>query len=279
MTYIPSPQRTSDQKLKGEFYPLQKQELIALKQAKLINNVAYVHFALRFENPFCDRPLEIIPKEFALRWGIPEVSVYKAITKLKELAVVNIKSGKVVIEWASETKTELSQPEVELSQPEPELSNVKNNIGSDNGLSDPKMDYQIGKKIIKIDKKLSDPIKDYQIGKNRVSKSAPEAKSGSPQTLQTYSDFTNSLSEEEGEKFLDFVEKDIKDFNRPIRDIKAWLASKTKAGENRWQVYYQKFKQQRERTLKRPSLSQEIEERRQRILAQKRAESGTKTDN
>ena len=25
-----------------------------------------------------DRPVEIIPKEFALRWGIPESSIYKA---------------------------------------------------------------------------------------------------------------------------------------------------------------------------------------------------------
>ena len=100
MTYIPFSQRTSDQKLKGEFYPLQKQELIALKQAKLINNTAYVHFALRFENPWCDRPIEVIPKEFALRWAIPESSVYEAIAKLKELGAIKLKSGKMVIEWS-----------------------------------------------------------------------------------------------------------------------------------------------------------------------------------
>ena len=37
---IPTPQRTNN-KVIGEFYPLQKQELIALRQAKLINNNAF----------------------------------------------------------------------------------------------------------------------------------------------------------------------------------------------------------------------------------------------
>ncbi|MGV2830818.1 hypothetical protein [Myxosarcina sp. GI1(2024)] len=71
--FIPVPQRVNN-KLSEEFYPLQKEELIALRKAKLINNAAYVHFALRAENPFCDRPVQIVPKEFALRWQIPEVS-------------------------------------------------------------------------------------------------------------------------------------------------------------------------------------------------------------
>ena len=65
MTQIPTPQRTHNQKVLGEFYPLQKQELMALRKAKLINNMAYVHLALRFENRMCARPVEVIPKEFA----------------------------------------------------------------------------------------------------------------------------------------------------------------------------------------------------------------------
>ena len=89
-TYIPTPQRTQNQKVAGEFYPLQKPELMALRKAKLINNTAYVHFALRFENPWCDRPIEVIPKEFALRWNIPESSVYKVIAKLKQLVYLKL---------------------------------------------------------------------------------------------------------------------------------------------------------------------------------------------
>jgi hypothetical protein len=93
-------------KVVGEFYPLQKVELMALRKAKLINNAAYVHLALRTENPFCDRPVEVIPKEFALRWQIPEVSVYKAIAKLKELGLIKIQSGKLVINWVIKTDIE-----------------------------------------------------------------------------------------------------------------------------------------------------------------------------
>jgi DNA-binding MarR family transcriptional regulator len=95
---------------------------------------------------------------------------------------------------------------------------------------------------------------------------------------QTYIDFKDSLSDSEREKFLDFVRKEIKNFARPISDLEAWLASQTKAGENRWEIYYEKFKEREERALSRPSLSQEIEERRQRILAKKRAESQAKTE-
>jgi hypothetical protein len=72
MTYIPVAQRINSNKVDGTFYPLQKDELIALRQSRLINNAAYVHLALRFSNPFCDRPIELIPKEFAIAWSIPE---------------------------------------------------------------------------------------------------------------------------------------------------------------------------------------------------------------
>jgi hypothetical protein len=102
MTYIPVPQRTNNQKVSGTFYPLQKEELMALRKSRLINNAAYVHLALRFENPFCDRPIELAPKEFARRWTIPESSVYEALGRLKKLEIVNIKTGKIVISWAED---------------------------------------------------------------------------------------------------------------------------------------------------------------------------------
>jgi hypothetical protein len=62
-------------KIEGKFYPLHKEELLNLRKVKLINNIAFVHFALKYENPFCDRPVAVIIKEFALRWSIPEGSL------------------------------------------------------------------------------------------------------------------------------------------------------------------------------------------------------------
>ena len=85
---IPLPQRDDKGRIQGEFYALQKAELIALRKAKLINNAGFVHLALRYENPFCDRPITVIPKEFAIRWQIPESSVYEAIAKFRAAGVL-----------------------------------------------------------------------------------------------------------------------------------------------------------------------------------------------
>ncbi len=83
---------------------------------------------------------------------------------------------------------------------------------------------------------------------------------------QTYSDFIQTLSEGEREKFLDFVTEQIKDFAQPINDVEAWLASKNKAYKNRWEVYYNNFKAEQKAKSpvrkKRRSLREEIEQRR-----------------
>nr|MDZ8061321.1 hypothetical protein [Nostoc sp. EkiNYC01] len=117
---IPKPQRDEQGKVQGEFYPLQKAELIALRKTKLINNSAFVHFALRYENPFCDRPITVIPKEFALRWQIPESSVYEAIAKLKDSHAINIRSGRVTIEWAYSQQDESNDSQQEDNSGNPE---------------------------------------------------------------------------------------------------------------------------------------------------------------
>jgi hypothetical protein len=152
---IPTPQRINN-KLQGEFYPLQKQELIALREAKLINNTAFVHLALRYENPFCDRPVEINPKEFGLAWNIPESSVYEAIGKLKKLGILLIKKGKVIIEWVKEKisiPVVVTEPcgSVDLSQeqdsPPPET------------LRDSRINSEIPEKILRSQNYLRDPRK------------------------------------------------------------------------------------------------------------------------
>ena len=63
-----------------------------------------------------------------------------------------------------------------------------------------------------------------------------------PKISKTYIDFKDSLSERERENYLKSVKETIKDFKQPIHDLEAWLASQTKAGQNRWEVYYQKYK-------------------------------------
>lgn len=80
---IPKLRRNSLGQLKGEFYPLQKAELIALRKAKLINNPVFVLLALKYESHCLDNSASFSPKDFAVRWEISESSVHEAIRKLK----------------------------------------------------------------------------------------------------------------------------------------------------------------------------------------------------
>jgi len=72
-------------------------------------------------------------------------------------------------------------------------------------------------------------------------KSKSEQRFQSPKISKTYLDFKKTLSEEESENFFEFVKESIRNFQQPIHDLEAWLASKTKAGQNRWEVYFQKY--------------------------------------
>jgi hypothetical protein len=210
---IPKPRKDQQGKVQGEFYPLQKAELIALRQAKLINNTAFVHLALRYENPFCDRSITVIPKEFAIRWLLPESSVYEAIGKLKESNAITIKSGKFTIEWVD------SQQEENSENPE----------------------------------KLRDLRKNSGIPENQPPKPSPSKESSSLQTIQTYSNFIQTLSDHERGNFLNYCQEKTKNLRQEINDLEAWLAHKNKAGQNRWEVYYQSFLENR---IKQPKQSE-----------------------
>jgi hypothetical protein len=235
---IPVPQRINN-KLTEEFYPLQREELIKLREVKLINNAAYVHLALRSENPFCDRPVQIIPKEFALRWRIPEVSVYKAIAKLKELGILNIKSGKLVINWVIEADNQV------LKDTASHNTETATEDVAVNDFSNPTKNYQIEEKIIRSDNELSNPKTDYQIREYRTLKPLSDISSSISQTLLTYSDFKDSLSEDERENFFNFVQEKTNNLERPINDLEAWLASKNAAKQNRWEIYYRSYQEER----------------------------------
>lgn len=137
-------------KIQGKFYAIQETGLKEMKQAGLICNTAYVLLGLRVENPFGDKkPIKLIVEDFAARWQLPTVSVYKALAKLKQKGQINIETGTLMISFNSDT------------------------------------DYQSGESIIKNDNELSKPIIDYQDGKNQDSKPLPDKEPDSPKTIQT----------------------------------------------------------------------------------------------
>lgn len=105
-----------------------------------------------------------------------------------------------------------------------------------------------------------------------------EAFSDSPDLLtNSYQLFINSLSKEERASFLDFCREKTKNLKQEVNDIEAWLAHTTKAGQNCWSVYYEKFsfEQQKQTSKSKSSLSremikkfaEEIEQRQQRAQA------------
>ncbi|WP_189523561.1 hypothetical protein [Nostoc sp. PA-18-2419] len=192
---IPKPQRDDEGKVQGEFYPLQKAELMALRKAKLINNAAFIHLALRYENPWCDRKIIVIPKEFGMRWQIPESSVYEAIAKLKEASAINIKSGRITIEWANSQQCEFDD-----SQQDDDSGNPENFWKSRNDSENPE-------KITESQKKFWKFRKNSGSSENRASKPSTGKDSTTLQTIQTYLDFINSLSESERENFIEFGKK------------------------------------------------------------------------
>ncbi len=96
---------------------------------------------------------------------------------------------------------------------------------------------------------------DSQICENQSPKYPPDIAFDQPQTIQTYSDFKDSLSESERENFLKFVEKKIHNLEKPINDLEAWLANQTKAKQNRWEVYYQSYQEEGRKITRKNSKS------------------------
>ncbi|NES68673.1 MAG: hypothetical protein F6K24_27315 [Okeania sp. SIO2D1] len=86
-----------------------------------------------------------------------------------------------------------------------------------------------------------------EISKMKSSEAETPAQQGSqnPSEIKIYKDFTDSLSEGgEREKFFKFVKEKIREFNPPINDLEAWLASQTKTGNYNFRVYYAMFQKE-----------------------------------
>jgi hypothetical protein len=88
-----------------------------------------------------------------------------------------------------------------------------------------------------------------------------------PKIYKTYIDFKDSLSENEGENYLKFVREAIKNFRQPIQDLEAWLASKTKAGTNRWEVYFEKYQSETKARKSNSDNSSVLDQERQKAIA------------
>ncbi|MEA5498012.1 hypothetical protein [Limnoraphis robusta] len=211
---IPNTNRENG-KVEGDFYALQKHELLALREAKLINNSGFVHLALRLENPYCDRDIEIIPKEFASRWNIPQSSVYEALGKLEAAGAINIKSGKVIIEWSN--------------------SQQKDDSGNPENLQKPRIDSGNPERILETQNELRKPRMDSGNPENRPLEPAPAKDFNSLRLIQNiqtnqtlseanpFDEFFANLDMREREGFLDFARMKTFGFKQRIVSLTDWL--------------------------------------------------------
>lgn len=114
---------------KFSFVQIQLNELISMRESKVISESAYITLALKFEQPYSDQELSINVDEFTEKWKINRRAYYRCIHRLKKAGLFVVKKLKHVCKWAGvkqeRTVTDLSQSVTDLSQPVTDLSQSK----------------------------------------------------------------------------------------------------------------------------------------------------------
>jgi hypothetical protein len=188
-------------------------------------------------------------REISQELGIPRTSFYRAIEKLSQEGLIDWEAPNGLVVCLKPSQKWESVPEMGLqsqkweSVPEMGLQSQKWDSNPKNGTPSPKN------------------------GTNTSPKTA-FSKDSSPSS-DSYQIFIKSLSDNEGEIFLNFVREQVKNLPQPINDLEAWLANENKAGQNRWEVYYQNFQMTQKKEIvptPQTSLRDEIEQRRRVVL-------------
>jgi hypothetical protein len=196
----------------GKFYPLTPEMSQKLRKSKLTKHEMALWLYLIEKDPFGDRYWQLPSTlEITAELEMSKASYFRARAKLQELELFDFQEQRV----DCRNLTGVSKMRLESQKCDSESQKCDSESQKCDSESQ------------KCDKQRSKP--------------APDKGSTSPHTIQTYSDFIKTLSEEERENFLDFCREKTKNLSQEVNDIEAWLAHQNKAGKNRWEVYYQKF--------------------------------------
>ena len=233
----------SSTKIQGKFYPLQHQELLHLNQI-LTQSELSVYLWLKTNDPFGQKLIEADTQEIAKDLKISRRTVQRALVKLRQENLIDLVINKFKYQMKSKPTFEN-----EHSAKIEDKSQVATSTSPD--------DIEIVSATGRSSQRQEDRLNDTHVAKvTPMSPSSPEMESEqgfqNPKINKTYIDFKDSLSESERENFLRFVEKKIENLEKPINDLEAWLASKTKAKQNRWEVYYQTYQQEEKQKVTEP---------------------------
>jgi biotin operon repressor len=264
-------------KIQGKFYPLQHEEwLRAYKE--LTDSQRGVLYYLRSLDPYSNG-LRIRASKIARDLDISRQTVYKAIDVLEQKGYINKQDVEYTLKIQSKgflcdsypTDTQLSS-EGDSCKSEATVVSVERQLSSEGDSC--KSEATV-----------------VSVERQSQSETFTETEPQNSKINKTYSDFKDSLSEEARANFLNFCLEKTKNLKQEVNDIEAWLAHTNKAGQNRWEVYYEKYittqKSQAQKTQTRVAAKNalddfhnELEERTQQIKAdweRRQAEKNSET--
>ena len=223
-------------KIQGKFYPLQHQEFLHLNRI-LTSSEFSLYLWLKTNDPFGEKLIEADTHEIAQDLGISRRTVQRALIKLREHNLIDLVINKFKYQMKSKSvfkKDNSGQIEDKSEVATPMSSDDTKIVSATSGSS----------------QRHSCRSNDTHVAQvTPRSPSSSETQSGTnfqtPKTNKTYLDFINTLSESERESFLKFVNQKIENLSQPVNDVEAWLASQTKINQNRWEVYYQKYQEEK----------------------------------
>ena len=205
-------------KIEGKFYPLRNDEWLELGR-KLTRGELLVLFHLRTLEPFGDRLTESSTKDVSEAIGINQRSVQRALIKLKDLELIDLQFEKFSFRLRTKHATPMSHDDTHVALTTPMSDSNDTHVRFN--------DTHVA---------LTTPMSDS------TSETLTQSGSDFPHTLKTYKEFFNTLSEPERERFLNFVNKKIEGFTKPIASVNDWLAAPDSSGSPRFEDYYSQFK-------------------------------------
>lgn len=140
---------------KFAFIQITLDELLAMRESKVISESAYITMCLRFEQPYQDKELTVNVDEFTEKWGINRRAYYRCIHRLKKAGLFIVKKLKHVCKWAGvnqeRTVTNTSQSETDTSSPVTDMSQLNTETLDIQEVQEPKYDnnQEIKEKVLK----------------------------------------------------------------------------------------------------------------------------------
>jgi hypothetical protein len=185
---------------------------------------------LTVRDPWGDKYVEVDPLEIMAECDMSKTTYYRAKAKLQDLGLFDFQESKV----SFRNLTGLQEVE------EPILKNetVVPKMGQDS--------QNDGKVVPKMGQEQQERENEVQKRENQTPKPIPSKGFKITQTLKTYSDLLNSLSEGMRERFEKFCLKKIEESSFKIASRKSWL---NKHGEEYLQEFKETYSEALERNL------------------------------